>query len=93
MAFAIRSMSGLAADFLRLPDRGYVREGMIADVAVFDRDRIDDPSTYENPHQMAEGLETLFLNGRPVVQDSRFTGERAGVPILRGGATFEGARP
>ncbi len=92
MEFVVRSMSGLAADFLRLPDRGYVREGMVADLAVFDRVRINDPATYEDPHQMAEGLEALFVNGTLSVRDGRVTGALAGVPIVRGGSVF-GAVP
>ncbi len=85
MAFAIRSMTGLAADFLRFGDRGYIREGMWADVAIFDRARIDDPATYENPHQNAEGLVHLFVNGMAAVADGRATGTLGGVPIRRGG--------
>ncbi|MFV1987376.1 MAG: amidohydrolase family protein [Gemmatimonadota bacterium] len=85
MAFAIRSMTGLAADFLRLGDRGYVRKGMWADVAVFDRARINDPATYENPHQNAEGLVHLFVNGVAAISDGRATGALAGVPVKRAG--------
>ncbi|MDH3734542.1 MAG: amidohydrolase family protein [Gemmatimonadota bacterium] len=85
MAFAVRSMSGLAADFLRLRDRGYIREGMIADLAIFDRDRIDDPATYEAPHQMARGLEHLFVNGEAAVVEGVATGALAGRPLRREG--------
>ena len=81
MAFAVRSMSGLAADFLRLPDRGYIRVGQVADVAVFDRSRIDDPATYDEPHQMSRGLQHLFVNGRRAVTGGIATGALAGRPL------------
>lgn len=85
MSFAIRSMSGLAADFLRLTDRGYVREGFAADVAIFDRARINDPATYEDPHRQAEGLVHLFVNGVAAVSEGAATGALMGEPLIRGG--------
>ena len=81
MPFAIRSMTGLAADFLRLTDRGYLREGAFADIAVFDRERILDRATYENPHQYAEGTVHVVVNGRFAVRDGEHTGALAGVPV------------
>jgi N-acyl-D-amino-acid deacylase len=54
LPFAIRSMTGLAADFLQVPDRGYLRPGMVADVVVLDRERIRDRATYDSPHQFSE---------------------------------------
>ena len=64
LPFAIRSMTGLA-DYLRLDDRGYLRVGAIADIAVLDGDRIRDRATYERPRQPSEGT----VNGRFAVQD------------------------
>ena len=84
MAFAIRSFSGLAADFLDLTDRGYVREGLAADVVVLNRDGIAAPTTYEDPHRMATGVEHLFLNGERAIADGEVTGALAGRPLLRG---------
>ncbi|MBW3535564.1 MAG: amidohydrolase family protein [Gemmatimonadetes bacterium] len=83
--FAVRSMSGLAADFLRLPDRGYVRAGMWADVAVLDLERYRDRATYEDPHRYAEGAVHVLVNGRFAIRDGEFQGEMAGVPIRRDG--------
>lgn len=85
MQFAVRSMSGLAADFLRLTDRGYVREGLVADLVVFDRDRIADPATYEDPHRMAEGVVDLLVNGVRVIRGGQLADTLAGIPIARGG--------
>ena len=63
MPFAVRSMSGLAADFLRLDDRGYLRPDAVADIAVFDRNRIRDRATYDQPRQYAE-LVLQYRNSR-----------------------------
>lgn len=81
--FAIRSFTGLAADFLRLPDRGYVREGMHADLVVLDPATLADPATYENPQQYAEGAVHVLVNGEFAIRDREPTGVLAGVPIRR----------
>lgn len=83
MPFAIRSMTGLAADFLGLDDRGKIREGAIADIAVFDRDRIQDRGTYEEPHQYAGGTVHVLVNGQFALRDGAVTERRAGRPIRR----------
>lgn len=88
LPFAIRSMTGLAADFLRLPDRGYIRKGAYADLAVLDRDRVRDRATYEDPHNYAEGAVHVVVNGVFAVRDGEATGARAGRPLIRGGAVF-----
>ena len=51
LPFAIRSMTGLAADFLEWPDRGFLRQGYVADIAVLDLEEVRDRATYEDPHQ------------------------------------------
>lgn len=86
--FAIRSMTGLAADFLGISDRGYVREGMYADLAVLDPERIRDRATYEAPQQLSEGTVHVLVNGRFALRDGTATGDLAGVPLLRGGVPF-----
>ena len=83
MPFAVRSMTGLAADFLRLDDRGYLRVGAVADVAVLDRDRIRDRATYEDPRQPAEGTVHVLVNGSFAIRDGEATGALAGRPIRR----------
>jgi N-acyl-D-amino-acid deacylase len=88
MPFAIRSMTGLAADFLRLEDRGYIREGMMADLAVLDPARIQDRATYEEPQRLSEGTVHVLVNGRAAILDGEPTGALAGAPLLRGGAAF-----
>ena len=90
MAFAIRSMTGLAADFLRVDDRGYLRAGAVADIAVFDGDRIRDRATYDRPRQYAEGTVHVLVNGRFAIRDGEATGALAGRPLRR--PTGTGAR-
>lgn len=89
--FAIRSMTGLAADFLGLSDRGYVREGMLADLAVLDPERVRDRATYEAPQQLSEGTVHVLVNGRFALRDGVATEVLAGVPLLRGGVPFRTA--
>jgi N-acyl-D-amino-acid deacylase len=81
--FAIRSFTGLAADFLRLTDRGYVRQGMRADLVVLDSARLRDPATYQEPHQFAEGAVHVLVNGVFAIRDGAPTGALAGQPIRR----------
>jgi N-acyl-D-aspartate/D-glutamate deacylase len=75
---AIRSSSGLPADILKLPERGYLKEGYFADVVVLDPKTFRDHATYDKPHQYATGVRYLFVNGRPALEDGRFTGTLAG---------------
>ena len=55
MSFSVRSMSGLAADFLQITDRGYLREGMGADIVVLDKGRIRDMATLDDPQSLLGG--------------------------------------
>jgi dihydroorotase/N-acyl-D-amino-acid deacylase len=80
---AVRKMSGATADRLSIRDRGYVREGMRADLMVFDPNTIIDRATYERPHQLSVGVIHVFVNGVPVVADGRVTGAKPG-RIVRG---------
>jgi N-acyl-D-amino-acid deacylase len=90
LPFAVRSMTSLAATFLGLPDRGLVRRGFAADLAVFDLAKLRDRATYESPQQHAEGTVHVLVNGRFAIRDGRSTGTLAGEPILRGGAVYKG---
>lgn len=90
LPFAVRSMTGLAADFLGWPDRGYIREGYAADIAVLDLEAVDDMATYENPHQYSRGTVHVLVNGVFTVRDGEATMATPGRPILRGGASYHG---
>ncbi len=76
--FAIRSASGLPADILKLPKRGYLKPGYYADVVVFDPQTYRDQATFEKPHQYAHGVRYLFVNGVPAIEDGKYTKALAG---------------
>jgi N-acyl-D-amino-acid deacylase len=73
LEFAIRSMTALPAEVFGMKDRGVIREGAWADVAVFDPAVIQDRATYTDPHQLATGVEYVLVNGALVVDGDRFT--------------------
>jgi N-acyl-D-amino-acid deacylase len=75
---AIRKMTSLPAQVLRLPDRGLLREGYWADVVVFDPDRVADRATFEQPKQYPLGVDYVVVNGTPVVEGGNHTGARPG---------------
>jgi N-acyl-D-amino-acid deacylase len=84
LAEAVRRMSSLPADTLRLTDRGRLVEGAFADVVVFDPRRFLDAATYDDPHRYAVGVRHVVVNGRPVVEDGAFTGALPGRRLRRG---------
>ncbi len=75
---AVRKMTGLPAAILGLKDRGLVKEGYVADLAVFEPERVLDRATYEQPTLAPAGIEFVTVNGRVVVEPSGFNGERVG---------------
>ena len=75
---AIRKLSGLPATNLGLDHRGFVREGMFADVVVFDPATVGDRATFEKPHQYAVGMKHVFVNGAQVLKDGEHTGAKPG---------------
>jgi N-acyl-D-aspartate/D-glutamate deacylase len=79
---ALRSASGLPADILKLPERGYLRAGYFADVVIFDPEKFRDLATFDQPHQYAIGVRYLFVNGRLAVDEGKFTDTLAG-KVLR----------
>jgi N-acyl-D-amino-acid deacylase len=80
---AIRSSTSLPAAIMGLKDRGLIREGMAADLVVFDLARIRDTATFFEPHQYPEGIEHVFVNGVAVVQGGKPTGALPGRVITR----------
>lgn len=75
---AVRKMTSLAASRAGFRDRGLLRVGMKADIAVFDPAAIRDVSTYEDPHHFSEGMAHVVVNGKPVLQDGKMTGALPG---------------
>ena len=80
---AIHKMTGVPAAAIGIPQRGLLREGYFADIAIFDADRITDGATYADPHRYAEGVVHLFVNGVAVLKDGAPTHARPGRPIRR----------
>jgi N-acyl-D-amino-acid deacylase len=82
MEDAVRRITSFAAGRLRLHGRGLLEEGMYADMVIFDPVRIQDKATYKNPIQFAEGIEYVFVNGKPVVDKGKQVDQLAGM-VLR----------
>jgi dihydroorotase/N-acyl-D-amino-acid deacylase len=80
---AVRKMSGAVAERLSIRDRGELREGMYADVMIFDPNTIIDKATYEKPHQLSVGVKYVLVNGTPVVSEGKVTGAKPG-RVVRG---------
>ena len=87
----IRSMTGLAADFLDWPDRGYLREGHAADITVLDLNAVEDMATYDSPHQYSRGTVHVLVNGEFAIRDGEATMALAGRALARGGTEFDGS--
>jgi N-acyl-D-amino-acid deacylase len=83
LPFAIRGMTSLASQFYGFPDRGLLREGFHADIAVLDLERLRDLADFQNAHQYAEGTVHVLVNGRIAFRDGQPTGELAGRPLPR----------
>jgi len=80
---AIRKMSALPAQRMRLTDRGVLKAGMWADVVIFDPATIQDVATFEKPNQLSQGMEYVLVNGVPVIDGGKMTGALPG-KVLRG---------
>lgn len=80
---AVRRLTAFPADNLKLRDRGRLRPGYYADLAVFDAARVQDHATPEQPHQYATGMVHVFVNGQQVLQDGEHTGALPG-RVVRG---------
>jgi N-acyl-D-amino-acid deacylase len=80
---AVRRMTSLPAENLRLVDRGVVRPGAFADLAVFVPEDVRDNATYLDPHRYADGMRHVLVNGRPAFQDGEPTGTLAGQALRR----------
>jgi N-acyl-D-amino-acid deacylase len=78
---AVRKMTSLPARRVRLLDRGLLRQGMAADLVVFDPEKIRDVATFEKPLQYSEGVSHVVVNGRVVLDAGKMTDERPGKPL------------
>ena len=80
---AIRKFTALAAQREHLSDRGVIKQGLWADLVVFDPGLIHDVATYENPNRFSVGMSYVLVNGVPVIEQGRMTGALPG-KVLRG---------
>jgi len=82
---AVHKMSGLTASQLHIRDRGLIKEGLAADLVIFDPATVADRATFTDPFQYPLGIPTVVVNGRVVLDNGRHTGERPGIVIHGGG--------
>ncbi|HUK89779.1 MAG TPA: D-aminoacylase [Blastocatellia bacterium] len=80
---AIRKFAALPAQKLRLADRGVLKEGMWADVVIFDPTKITDRATFEEPNQLSTGMEYVLVNGTAVIAEGKMTNALPG-RVIRG---------
>jgi N-acyl-D-amino-acid deacylase len=80
---AIRKFTALPAQKMRLTDRGVLKQGMWADLVVFDPEKITDKATFEDPNQLSVGMDYVLVNGEPVIEEGKMTGKLPG-KVLRG---------
>jgi dihydroorotase/N-acyl-D-amino-acid deacylase len=71
-------MTRMPAERIHLSDRGRIEIGAYADIAVLDPDSVSDRATFDDPHQYAEGIHHVFVNGQAVLLNGKMTGERPG---------------
>ncbi|HMO32679.1 MAG TPA: D-aminoacylase [Lacibacter sp.] len=78
---AIRRMTSLPAQKFQLKDRGLLREGMAADIVVFDPATVQDLSTFDQPHQYSTGFSFVLVNGKLTLENGKHNGVRGGVTL------------
>jgi N-acyl-D-aspartate/D-glutamate deacylase len=88
---AIRKFSALPAQRVRLTDRGVLKQGMWADIVIFDPATIRDKATFENPNQLSEGMRYVLVNGVPVIENGKQTNALPG-KVLRGAGLEDATR-
>jgi N-acyl-D-amino-acid deacylase len=80
---AIKKLTSLPAEHLKIKRRGLLKQGYYADIVIFDPNKIQDKATFENPHQYAEGMRDVFVNGVHVLENGEPTGAFGG-RVVRG---------
>ena len=78
---AIRRMTSLPAQKFQFKDRGIIREGMAADIVIFNEQEVIDLSTYEKPHQFSKGFACVIVNGKLAIDDAHHTGVKSGIVL------------
>ncbi len=85
---AIRRMTSLPAQKFQLKDRGLLKEGMAADIVIFDEQQVQDVSTYEKPHAYSKGFHFVIVNGMLTVDEEKHTGVRGGKALYGPGTVI-----
>ena len=80
---AIRKLTSLPASNLKIKKRGSLTEGYFADIAIFDPEKVQDHSTFADPHHYSTGMVHVFVNGEQVLKDGEHTGATPGM-VVRG---------
>jgi N-acyl-D-amino-acid deacylase len=80
---AIRSMTYTSATVFRLEDRGVIRPGAIADIVVFDLERLTDKATYDDPHHLSVGMVHVLVNGRLAIENEKVSEQTYGRMLSR----------
>lgn len=80
---AVYKMTGLSAKMLGFEDRGALKEGLAADITIFDPDNVSDRATYKNPFQKPVGIEYVLVNGKIGIEEGQQTDNRAGEFLLK----------
>ena len=79
----VRKASGLTAQILGIKDRGFLKEGYCADIAIFDGEGFASRSSFTNPKNPPVGMQYVIVNGEVIIREGKFTGKRAGRAILK----------
>lgn len=88
LELAIHKLSKLAATHLHIQKRGELKVGNYADILIFDPAKVKDNATYEKPHQYAEGMQHVWVNGVQVLKEGEHTGEKPGRFVKGSGKTM-----
>jgi N-acyl-D-amino-acid deacylase len=80
---AVRRMTSLPAQRFGLNDRGLLREGMAADIVIFDENTVTDQSTFDKPHQYSTGFSYVLVNGNITLEQGNHNGTRAGTILYK----------
>ncbi len=83
LPLAVRSCSGLPADIIGLADRGYIKAGMVADICVFDPQKIMDQATYDEPFRYSTGIHYVLVDGQFAIHAGTPTGVLAGKALRK----------
>jgi N-acyl-D-aspartate/D-glutamate deacylase len=87
LPFFVRNSTARTAEALHIGERGLIKEGWFADIAVFDYNRMADRATYEQPELLSTGIEYVLVNGKLAIDKGRFTGVLGGQPLRRAPST------